>query len=542
MVDRQGPVVLMIRDGWGQNPDASMDAYNAIVQANTPVADSLVRDWPSTLIGTCGKQVGLPEGIMGNSEVGHQNIGAGRIVPQELQRLNDAIDRNEFATNPVLAEVFARGTGKNAVHLIGLVSDGCVHSDISHLFAVLDAAPEHTNMFVHVITDGRDCSPTAGLGFVKQVEEHIQGMSVKIASVMGRYWAMDRDHRWERIAVAFHAMTGRSTTHPRQDETPCVVTSRSSVDAVTAYYENPSEQSRVGDEFIVPTQIVDENDLPVGLVQDHDAVLFVNYRGDRPRELTRAFVLDDASWDDVPRGSFTRGPRINNLYFATMTNYESNLPVSGVAFDKPEPMKNILGDVLSQNGMKQFRCAETEKFPHVTFFFNDYREEPLDGEERLLVPSPTDVSTYDQKPEMSAEQVCKAVLDQLNSDHCPEVIIVNFANPDMVGHTGNLPSIIQAVETVDACSGRIIDRTLDLGGALIVTADHGNAEQTWNPETNSPDTAHTTYDVPLHVIGNRTKDESLRDGGILADIAPTMLQLLGIPKPSQMTGQSLIKD
>ena len=225
-----------------------------------------------------------------------------------------------------------------------------------------------------------------------------------------------------------------------------------------------------------------------------------------------------------------------------MTNYESNLPVSGIAFDKPDPMKDILGDFLSQNGLKQFRCAETEKFPHVTFFFNDYREDPFDGEERLLVPSPTDVSTYDQKPEMSAEQVCKGVLDQLRGDCCPEVIIVNFANPDMVGHTGNLPAIIQAVEIVDACSGRIIEQTLALGGSLITTADHGNAERTWNPETDSPDTAHTNYDVPLHVIGERIKDQSLRDGGILADIAPTMLQLLGIPKPAEMTGQSLIED
>jgi 2,3-bisphosphoglycerate-independent phosphoglycerate mutase len=542
MVAKQVPVVLVIRDGWGQNPDSSMDAYNAIVQAKTPIADSLSHDWPSTLIGTCGLRVGLPEGIMGNSEVGHQNIGAGRIVPQELMRLNDAIDRNEFATNPVLAEAFARGVGENAIHLVGLVSDGCVHSDIAHLLAVLDAAPDHTNIFIHVITDGRDCSPTAGLGFVQQVEEKIQGSNAKIATVMGRYWAMDRDHRWERVAIAFEAMTGRLTSHPLQDETPSVVTSTSASDAVVTYYEKPSEQSRIGDEFIVPTQIVDKNGQPIRVVQDGDAVIFINYRGDRPRELTRAFVLDDRAWSEVSRIPFVRGPRFNNLFFVTMTNYESGLPVSGVAFEKPEPMKGILGDVLSKNGLRQFRCAETEKFAHITFFFNDYKEDPFEGEERLLVPSPTDVSTYDQKPEMSAEQVCQGVLDQLSGDACPEVIIVNFANPDMVGHTGNLPAIVQAVETVDGCCGRIIEATLRLGGALVVTADHGNAERTWNPQTNCPDTAHTTYDVPLHVVGGRLKDNTLRNGGILADIAPTVLHLLGISKPIEMTGRSLVQD
>jgi 2,3-bisphosphoglycerate-independent phosphoglycerate mutase len=530
----------MIRDGWGKNPDPSMDAFNAIVQAKTPVADALEHDWPSTLIGTCGINVGLPEDIMGNSEVGHQNIGAGRIVPQELKRLNEAIDQKEFASNPVLGKVFSRGEGDGAVHLIGLVSDGRVHSDISHLLALLDAAPDHVKIFIHIITDGRDCSPTSGLEFVKQVESHIQGTNATIATVMGRYWAMDRDHRWERVAVAFEAMTGNSTSHPLEGEVPEIVTSISAVNAVAFYYENPTGNNRRGDEFIVPNQIVDENDKPVGLVQEHDAIFFFNYRGDRPRELIRAFVLEDNEWEQVKRGPFTRGDRFNDLFFATMTNYESTLPVSGVAFEKPEPMKNILGDVLSKNGLNQLRCAETEKFPHVTFFFNDYREHPFDGESRLLVPSPTDVSTYDQKPEMSAEQVCQGVLNALDSKDCPNVIIVNFANPDMVGHTGNLPAIIQAVETVDSCSGRIIDAVLRLGGSLIVTADHGNAERTWNSQTNSPDTAHTTYDVPLHVIGEAIKGSSLRSDGILADISPTLLQLLGISQPTEMTGKSLL--
>ncbi|MDG1137618.1 MAG: 2,3-bisphosphoglycerate-independent phosphoglycerate mutase, partial [Phycisphaerales bacterium] len=264
---------------------------------------------------------------------------------------------------------------------------------------------------------------------------------------------------------------------------------------------------------------------------------FFNYRGDRPRELSKAFVLDEEAWKNVPRGPFDRGDKINNLFYATMTNYETGLPVTGVAFAKPESMKNILGDVVSKNNLRQFRCAETEKFPHVTFFFNDYKEGPFNGEERLLVPSPTDVATYDQKPEMSANLVCEGVLSQLASNDCPSVLIVNFANADMVGHTGNFNAMVKAVEVVDACCGKIIDATMAIGGSLIITADHGNAERTWNTKTNSPDTAHTIFDVPLHLVG---VDCELRENGILADIAPTVLQLLDIPTPKEMTGSSLI--
>ncbi len=537
MVDNKKPVVLIIRDGWGLNPDDSMDAHNAIVQASTPVADGLFQYYPTTMIGTCGKSVGLPDGVMGNSEVGHQNIGAGRIVPQELMRLNLAAENGEFKTNPVLAKAFSIGCGEHALHIVGLVSNGRVHSDIAHLFALLDAAPKETSIYIHVITDGRDCSPNSGLGFVDQLEEKIRNTNVKIASVMGRYWAMDRDNRWERVGRAYEAMTGTKTSHTLQDETPSVETELHASTAITKYYANPSSDSQLGDEFVTPTQIVDEEGHPIGLVRDGDAVLFFNYRGDRPRELSRAFVFGDDAWANVPRGPFNRGTKINNLFFVTMTNYETDLPVSAVAFDKPEPMKNILGEVLSENNLRQFRCAETEKFPHVTFFFNDYKEEPFDGEERLLVPSPTDVATYDQKPQMSAEDVCQGVLSQLTGANYPNIIIVNFANADMVGHTGNLEAIIRAVEVVDECCGRIIDTVLAMGGAIVITADHGNAERTWNVETDGPDTAHTTFDVPLHVVGH---DCQLRGGGILADIAPTLLQLLGIQKPKEMTGNSLI--
>jgi 2,3-bisphosphoglycerate-independent phosphoglycerate mutase len=537
MASNQKPVVLIIRDGWGLNPNSTMDENNAIVQAKTPVADGLFANCPTTMIGTCGTNVGLPAGVMGNSEVGHQNIGAGRIVPQELMRLQIAAESGAFKTNHVIAKAFAVGTNGNATHIIGLVSDGRVHSDVAHLYALLEAAPPETTVYIHVITDGRDCSPSAGLGFVEELEEHIRGKNIKIATVIGRYWAMDRDNRWERIAVAYEALTGQKTTHPLQDQTPEVQTSFHASNAISSYYSNPADASRVGDEFIPPTQIVDENNCPVGLVKDGDAILFFNYRGDRPRELSKAFVLSDTEWSNVPRGSFDRGSKFNDIYFATMTKYETGLPVSDVAFDKPPPMKNILGKVLSESGLQQFRCAETEKFPHITFFFNDYKEEPFKGEERLLVPSPTDVATYDQKPQMSAAEVCQGVVDKLETAPCPQVLIVNFANADMVGHTGNLKAIIKAVEVVDECCGRIIDATLAASGTLLITADHGNAERTWNDETQSPDTAHTTYDVPLHLVGIECK---LRDGGILADIAPTILELLHIPKPSEMTGSSLI--
>ncbi len=540
MATNQKPVVLIIRDGWGTNPDASMDAHNAIVQANTPVADSLFQHHLSTHIGTCGEKVGLPVGIMGNSEVGHQNIGAGRIVPQELMRLNIAVEQHEFCTNDVIKQALNRGCDGHTTHIVGLVSDGCVHSDIAHLFALIEAAPEESRVCIHVITDGRDCSPSAGLGFIEALQARICDTNIQIATVMGRYWAMDRDSRWERVALAYEAMTGRTTTHPLQKNVPNINTARSADDAVREYYNNPTEPSRSGDEFIVPTRIVDEQGDPIGTVQDGDAIFFFNYRGDRPREISKAFVLDDEDWSNVPRGPFARGPRFVDLYFATMTNYESSLPVSAVAFDKPTPMKNILGHVLAQQGMQQFRCAETEKFPHVTFFFNDYRESPFVGETRLLIPSPTDVSTYDKKPEMSAEEVCNCVLEQLASEECPAVIIVNFANGDMVGHTGILPAIIEAVEVVDACCGQIIHAVHAIGGALIITADHGNAERTWNTETNSPDTAHTTYDVPLHVVGGIETEHELRSDGILADIAPTVLHILGIQKPQEMMGKTLL--
>lgn len=536
------PLVLIIRDGWGKAPlecAAAPDATNGVLHANTPVADVLMETALTTTVKTSGKSVGLPDGIMGNSEVGHQNIGAGRIVPQELMRLSMAAETGVFATNEVIQEVFRRGQDGHTAHIVGLVSDGCIHSDIAHLFALIDAIPSGSQVCIHIITDGRDTSPTSGLAFVTALEERIQNTSVRIASVMGRFYAMDRDQRWERVALAYEAMTGNQTSHPDTGENTIQTATRAS-SAIESYYENPSTPSQVGDEFITPTVIVSDDGVPIGQVGSGDSVFFFNYRGDRPRELTRAFILDDEEWTAVPRTPFTRGKQLQDIYFATMTNYERGLSVHGIAFDKPEPMSNILGEVLESHDISQLRCAETEKFPHVTFFFNDYREESFQGEERKLVPSPTDVSTYDLKPEMSAPEVTEIVVEALEDKNGPQVIVVNFANGDMVGHTGNFNAVVKSIEVVDEGCGRILEALNKKDGVAIVTADHGNAERTFNVETQSPDTAHTTYEVPLHIVGINQNAYAIRDGGILADIAPTMLEILGIEQPEAMTGQSLL--
>ncbi len=541
------PVVLIIRDGWGENPHPEHDAFNAVKLARTPVADRLDRDWPRTLIRTCGEDVGLPKGTMGNSEVGHQNIGAGRIVDQEIMRITRAIRDGRFFENQALKQAFqhARETG-GRVHVLGLVSRGQVHSDLDHAFALIELAkregiaPDH--LLIHAITDGRDTGPRTGLGFVTELEDEINRQGVgRIASIIGRYWAMDRDHRWERIAWAYAALTGRESNHPSQSAVHPPARARSARAAIEAYYNHPSDENRTGDEFITPTMIEDENGHPLPRIADGDSVILFNFRGDRPRQVTKAFVLPNAAWQSVPNGGFDRGEPLRNVYYCTMTGYEAGLPVSAIAFEKPPKMVNILGEVVSKANLTQFRCAETEKFAHVTFFFNDYREEPFVGESRVIVPSPQDVSTYDQRPEMSAAGVCDAVLEQLASESPPALLVVNFANGDMVGHTGKLEAVIKAVETVDGCVGRIVESTLKRGGSLIITADHGNAEQMWDPVHDAPHTAHTTYDVPLYMVGEGMQGRTLREGGRLADIAPTVLHLLGIEPPNEMTGESLLK-
>ncbi len=533
------PVVLMVRDGWGENPHPEHRSFNAIALARTPVADRLAAEWPHTLIATSGEDVGLPEGpagpTMGNSEVGHQNIGAGRIVDQELMRITNSIRDGSFRSNPVLRAALAVGRrGPGRVHLLGLASDGQVHSDLDHLLALVDLAAAEgvppNRLFVQAITDGRDTAPDSGRGFLRRIEAHLAGRG-SIASVMGRFWAMDRDHRWDRVERAWRCLVG-----------PPEAFADSAEAAIDAAYRSPPDASRFGDEFIAPVAIA-PSDRPelreAGRIRDGDAVILFNFRGDRPRELVKAFVLDDAAWAAVQGGGFERGNRPRQLHFATFTEYETGLPVE-VVFPKPPKMKNILGEVVSRSGRTQFRCAETEKFPHVTFFFNDYREEPFPGERREIVQSPREIATYDLKPEMSAEGVCAAVLRRLAAADCEALLVVNFANPDMVGHTGSLEAAIRAVEVVDECVGRIVDATLARGGSLIVTADHGNAEQMRDPATGRPHTAHTNYTVPLFVVGSRYRGCRLRDDGRLADVAPTLLAMMGITPPAEMTGRSLL--
>lgn len=525
---RRKPVVLIVRDGWGENPYPEWDLANAIRIARTPVADRLMEKYPNTLIHTSGEDVGLPAGVMGNSEVGHQNIGAGRIVDQEVMRITRSIRDESFFSNKVLAEAIdhVQSSG-GTLHLLGLMSDGRVHSDIEHAKAIVDLANrsglQRDQLAIHAITDGRDTSPTGGLEYVRELEATTKEFGVgRIATVIGRFYAMDRDLRWERVEAAYKMMTQGAGK-----------TADSASEAIQAYYDNPTDSNRTGDEFITATTID-----PTGLVKDGDAVIFLNYRGDRTREITKAFVYPDDQWKAIDGGGFDRGKQIDRLYFATMTGYETGLPVH-VIFEKRAKMLNILGEYVSSLGLHQFRCAETEKYPHVTFFFNDYRDDPFDGEVQSMAPSPRDVSTYDQAPEMSADQITEKVLAEIEAG-TSAMIIVNFANGDMVGHTGVLAAAVKAVEKVDACVGRIVDATLAKGGSLVVTADHGNCEQMIDPDTGGPHTAHTTYDVPLIVVDPGWEETKLRDGGRLADIAPTILALMGLETPAEMTGESLL--
>jgi 2,3-bisphosphoglycerate-independent phosphoglycerate mutase len=528
------PIVLIVRDGWGSNPDPKWNSSNAVYLARKPVDDRLMATYPHVLIKTSGEHVGLPAGVMGNSEVGHQNIGAGRVVEQEVMRITGRIRDGRFFDNRVLVGAFRRASETGGhVHFMGLCSDGRVHSDIEHLLVLIETSRKcgfpGDRVFVHAFMDGRDTSPNGGVGFVERIETRCREVGVNpVASVIGRYYAMDRDDRWDRTEAAY-----RMLNRGEGDRFG------SAVEALKHYYDNPTEPSRSGDEFVTPSVMMPDG---AGFtpIRDGDSVIFFNFRGDRPRQLTKAFVYDEFPFSGPEkagkRHGFDRGPK-TDLYFATMTAYEGGLPVH-VAFEKPPKMKQILGAHVSQLGLKQFRCAETEKYAHVTFFFNDYRDEPFPGEDRLIVPSPKEVSTYDQKPEMSADGVTDAVLRRLAS-HDDDFIIMNYANGDMVGHTGSLRAATRAVEVVDECVGRIVEAVQAKGGSLVVTADHGNCEQMIDPETGGPHTAHTTYDVELLVVDDRFRGASLRSGGGLSDIAPTMLALAGLEQPAEMTGRSL---
>ena len=522
------PVMIIIRDGWGENPHPEMDAFNAVKLARHPVDDRLMRDYPNVLIHTSGEWVGLPDGVMGNSEVGHQNIGAGRIVDQETMRITRRIRDGSFFENATLnaAVAFAQ-SNHGRLHILGLCSDGRVHSDQEHAYAILELAKRKNvpadSVLIHAITDGRDTPPQGGKRYLAALEAKTREIGVgKIATVVGRYYAMDRDNRWDRVEKAYNLLTlGEGSVFP------------SATAAVEHYYAHATEPSRSGDEFVVPSVIAGVD----GKIRNGDAVIFFNYRGDRPREITKAFMYDDNRFKQEKNGGFVRKTRPTNLYFATMTAYEEGLPVHPI-FAKPEKMKDILGMYIAANGLSQFRSAETEKFPHVTFFFNDYREPPFDHEDRKMADSPK-VTTYDQQPEMSAAQVTDIVLAALEKGD-EDFYVVNYANGDMVGHTGNLPAAIQAVETVDACVGRLLEKLQALGGAAIVTADHGNCEQMWDPIHNCPHTSHTTYDVRLLLVDDRFKGRVLRTGGCLADVAPTLLKVMGLPQPAEMTGKSLL--
>ena len=538
------PCVLIIRDGWGENPSPSHDPFNAITLANTPVDDHLRATYPMTLVRTSGTAVGLLDGTMGNSEVGHQNLGAGRIVDQDAVRITKACESGDLINNTAITTAInsALATG-NAIHLMGIASDAGVHGLLTHLKALLAltkslSAPPN-RVFVHLFTDGRDTGPYTGAAYIQHIQAMCADLGVgAIASVIGRYWAMDRDNRWERVARAYQCLT---TTNSPSAPTPDA--------AIQAHYNNPADPMMVGDEFTPPTAIENPS-IPGGIadsrIKSGDAVIFYNYRGDRPRELCAAFLLPEfLNADEVPPSpdtgakGFDRGEKLD-LHFVLMTPYSERLAsLASVAFDRPQRMTNTLGEYLSNLSITQFRCAETEKFPHVTFFFNDYRDAPFPGEHRAILQSPK-VSTYDQAPEMSARAVADAVLTRLAADDCEPFIIVNFANADMVGHTGKLDAAIKACETVDALTGEIINATLARNGSLIVTADHGNAEMMFNPDTNAPHTAHTTFDVPLFVIGEPFKHATLRTQGVLGDVIPTLLHMTNLPKPPEMTGISLI--
>ena len=526
MTALRAPVLLVIRDGWGNNPRPEQNAFNAVHLARKPCDDELHARYPVTLVAASGLDVGLPAGVMGNSEVGHENIGAGRIVDQELVRLNKLFSDKRLAANPVWRAVVGRvKTRGSRLHLLGIVSDAGVHGMLEHLYGILRQAKADglTEVFIHAFTDGRDTPPQSGLGYIRQVEAQCRLIGVgRIASVCGRFWAMDRDNRWERVQQAYDLLTGRKA----------MATAPSAEAAVANYYANPLSATQNGDEFVPATAVADPEGKPVAAIANGDAVLFYNYRGDRPREITKAFVLDGFK-------GFDRGPKLD-LYYATMTEYEAGLPVNVVS-GKPEKLKNILGEVVSRAGIAQFRCAETEKNPHVTFFFNNYRAEPFPGEERVCPPSPK-VPTYDLQSEMAAAEVTATAKAAILSGEYG-FIVVNYANPDMVGHTGSLPAAIKAVEATDRGVGELLAALATRQGKAVILADHGNAEQMWDYENNSPHTSHTLNLVEVFVVGEglvagKTK---LRAGGRLADIAPTVLQLMGLPQPAEMTGVSLLR-
>lgn len=501
---------LIILDGYGIGPNLKA---SAIAQAHTPFMDELLKKYPNTTLSTSGLDVGLPDGQMGNSEVGHMNLGAGRVVYQDLVRLNLAVEKDELKSNDVLNQAYSIAKNKNkALHLLGLVSDGGVHAHINHLKGLLKMASEMkiTNVYVHVFTDGRDCDPKSSYGFVAELEAYMHETTGKVASVIGRYYAMDRDKRWERVKLAYDLLVnGKGDPY------------ESATNAIEASYN-----AGVTDEFIKPIQIV-ENGKPVAKIKDGDVVICFNFRTDRGREITQ--VLTQQAFAEHNMHPL-------NLHYVTLTNYDDTFENVHVAYNK-DNLSDTLGEVLSRSGKRQIRIAETEKYPHVTFFFNGGREEPFDGERRILCPSPK-VATYDLKPEMSAYEVRDKIVAEINADST-DFICLNFANPDMVGHTGVFDAAVKAVETVDICLKDVVEAGLKKDFQFIILADHGNADVMVNPD-GSPNTAHTTNPVPCILVANNVHKKLLQPGK-LGDIAPTLLELMEIEKPEIMTGVSIIK-
>ena len=506
------PTVLLILDGFGLRDETE---HNAIALADTPVLDRLMKECPFVKGNASGLAVGLPEGQMGSSEVGHLNIGAGRIVYQDLVRITKSIEDDDFFENEALLKAVNNAKEKGtSLHIYGLLSDGGVHSHNTHLYALLELAKRHglEKVYVHCFTDGRDTPPESGKDYIQELQDKMDSIGCgKIATVGGRYYAMDRDNHWDRVEKAYRAMTlGEG------------VTANSALEAVTQSYAKGET-----DEFIQPT-VVMEDGAPVATIGDGDSIIFFNYRPDRAREITRTFCCDEFD-------GFDRGPR-KQVTYVCFTDYDVTIPNKAVAFDK-QTIVNTLGEWLAANGKKQARIAETEKYAHVTFFFNGGVEAPNEGEDRFLIPSP-EVATYDLQPEMSAPQVCDTLIEKIQSGEY-DIIITNFANSDMVGHTGVEAATIEAIACLDACIGRVVEAVEAVNGQLFICADHGNAEMMVNPETGDPLTAHTTNPVPF-ILVNYDPAYTLMEGGCLADIAPTLLEMMGMEKPAEMTGESLL--
>ena len=504
--------MLMILDGFGDN---SNKEGNAVKQANTPNIDKLMKKYASTDIYTSGSYVGLPDGQMGNSEVGHTNIGAGRIVYQELTRITKSIEDGDFFSNQELIAAIDNCKKNNSkLHILGLVSNGGVHSHDRHLYGLLELAKrrDFENVYVHCFLDGRDTPPASAENYIAKLQEKMNEKGVgKIASISGRFYSMDRDKRWQRVQKSYNAMVNGEG-----------IKSSNVIKAIEDSY-----QKEVFDEFVEPT-VICNNGEPIATIGKNDSVICFNFRPDRAREITRTLVDTDFNEFETKKDL--------NLYYVCFTSYDETMPNVHIAFKK-EPLTNTFGEYISKNGYTQLRIAETEKYAHVTFFFNGGEEKQFEGEDRILIPSPK-VETYDQKPEMSAYEVTEKVLDAISNDRFDNIIL-NFANPDMVGHTGSLPAAIKAVETVDECVGKIVKLIEEKEANLIITADHGNCEQMIDYKTGEPHTAHTTNPVPIIVINGKNKIK-LREGGILADLAPTMLDMMGLEKPAEMSGSSLI--